>query len=128
MFTCPVQTDSLLKITPNELEKAREVLMATRKLKFTLKSKSITVPSMKIEYLVQFFIKLQHEKRRKWPSAKPVLAYDNKSDIVPVPGRNSRKINAAVEDIRFSITDKELALKYHEANDHLNFALEKSID
>lgn len=98
--------------------------MAQRKLNFILKSKSITVPSMKIEDLIQVFIKIQHENRGKQSSAKPVLAYNKKSGIVTVLVRNGRLINAAVEDVRFSITDKELALKQLEANDNQNSALQ----
>ena len=45
--------------------------------------------------------------------------------IVPaitLSGQNGRKIIAAAEDVRFSITDNEIALKYQEA------ALNESID
>ena len=40
---------------------------------------------------------------------------------------NGRKINAAVEDVRFAITNDELAIKYKEANDQLNSVLDTSI-
>ena len=38
------------------------------------------------------------------------------------------KITAAIEVIRFAITDNELALKYQEANDFMDTALNESID
>ena len=66
--------------------------MAKRKLNLILKVKSITVPSVKIGDLVQVFTKLQHQERGKWSSAEPFLAYNKKSGIVTVPGRNGRKI------------------------------------
>ena len=78
--------------------------------------------------LVQVFIKLQHEKRGKWTSAKPVLSYDKASGIVTVPGQNSKTIKAAVEDVRFAISDDELAVKYQEAIDALDIALDDSVD
>ena len=89
-----------------------------------LKSKSTTDLPVKIGDLVQVFIKLQHEKRGTWSSAKPVLAYDKKISVVTIPVGNGRKINAAVEDVRFAITDYELAIKYQAANDQLNSVLD----
>ena len=38
------------------------------------------------------------------------------------------KVTAAVEDIRFAITDNELALKYQEANNIMDTTLNESID
>ena len=77
--------------------------------------------------LVQVYIKLQHEKRGKRSNTKPVLSYDKISGTVTVPGQNG-KVTAAVEDIRFIITKNELALKYQEANDITDTALNESID
>ena len=78
--------------------------------------------------LVQVYIKLQNEKRGKWSDPKPISSYDMKSEIVTVPEKNGRKINGAVEDICFAISDNELAEKYQEATDSLEIALDQSID
>ena len=102
--------------------------MAKRKLNLILKSKSNTVIPVRIGDLVQVFIKLQHEKREKWSNAKPVLSYENQSGAVTVPGQNGRTIKAAVEDVRFAITNNEFSLKYQEASDIMDTALDKSID
>ena len=47
-FTRPVESVSLPEIIPEEVEKAREILMAKRKLNLIIKSKSTTVPPVKI--------------------------------------------------------------------------------
>ena len=47
-FTQPVESGSLPKIVPEEVEKSREVLMAKRKPNLILKYKTTNVPSVKI--------------------------------------------------------------------------------
>ena len=74
------------------------------------------------------YIELQNEKRGKWSSAKPVLSYNKASGVVSVPGQNGRKINAAVEDVRFTITEDELAIKIQEAVDALDIIIDESVD
>ena len=102
--------------------------MAKRKLILILRSKSIAETPVNAGDLVQVFIKLQHEKRGKWTSAKPVLRFDKASGIVTVPGQNGKTIKAAVEDVRFAISDDELAVKYQEAIDAVDIALDDSVD
>ena len=60
--------------------------------------------------------------------AKSVLSYDKQSGTVTVPGQNGRTIKSAVEDVRFAITNNELALNYQEASDIMDTALDESID
>ena len=106
----------------------RLTLMAKRKLNLTLKSKSTSVAPVQVGVLFQVYIKLQHEKHGKSSNPKPVISYDKMSGTITVPGQNGKKLTAAVEDIRFAITDNELALKYQEANDIMATALNESID
>ncbi len=83
---------------------------------------------MKIGDIFQVFIKIQHEKRGKWSIPKPVLSYDERFGIDSVAGQNGRKINAAVDDVRFAVVDDELATKFQEANDTFDICLENSLD
>ena len=110
-YTCPIVPGTLPKIVPKDLLMRRETLMAKRKLNLILKGKSRTVAPVPIDDLAPVFIKLQHGKRGKWSSTKPVLSYDKQSGSVTVPGQNGRTIKSSVEDVRFAITDNELALK-----------------
>ncbi len=127
-FSRPIETETTPKIIPVEIMKARDAIMAKRKLNLILRSKSTSDLPLKIGDLVQVFIKLQHEKRGKWSSTKPVLSYDKRSGIVSVAGQNGRKINAAVEDVPFAVVDDELATKYQEAIDTLDICIEYSLD
>ena len=61
-FTRPIESGSLPKIIAKDVEKAREIPIAKRKLNLIVKSKSTTVTPVRIRDLVQVFIKLQHEK------------------------------------------------------------------
>ena len=45
-----------------------------------------------------------------------------------VPGQNGRTIKAAVEDVRFAITDNKIALKYEEASNVLDTALNETLN
>ena len=56
-----------------------------------------------------------------------MFSYDRKSGTVILPGKDGRKINATIEDIRLAIMDNDLALKYEEAIDKLNMMLNDSI-
>ena len=127
-FTRPIECGSFPKTVPDDLIKAQETIMAKRKLNLILRSKATSEAPVKVGDLVQVFIKLQHEKRGKWTSAKPVLSYEKASGIVTVPGQNGKKIKAAVEDVRFAISDDELAVKYQEAIDVLDSCLSDSVD
>ena len=67
--------------------------------------------------------------RREPSGPVPSLAlFTTKVGYCKVPGQNGRKINGAVEDVRFAVKDNESAIKYQEANDQLNSALDTSID
>ena len=127
-FTRPIVPGTLPRIVPKDLVIARETLMTNRKLKLILKIKSTTVAPARIGDLVQVFIKLQREKRGKWYSAQLVLCYDKQSGTVTAPGQNGRTIKAAIQDVRFAITDYELALKHQEASDILDTSLNNSTD
>ena len=107
---------------------ARETLTSKRKLHLILKSNSTTVAPVRICDLVHVFIELQQDKRGNWSSPKPVLSYDRQSGTVTVPGQNGHTIQAAVENARFHITHNELALKYQEAMDVMETALNEYID
>ena len=107
---------------------ARETLIADGKLDLILKIKSTTVDPVRVGDLVQFLIKQLDDKREKCSSVKSVLFYDKQSSIEAVSGQNGLTIKAAVEDVRFAITDNELAWKYQEANDIVDTALDESID
>ena len=102
--------------------------MAKSKLNWILKSKSTSVTPVQIGDLVQESSILKNKKREKWSYPKPVRSYYKKWGSVTVPGQNDRKISTAVEDVRFAITDNELALKCQEENDVMNMALHESID
>lgn len=78
--------------------------------------------------LLQIFVKLQNKKRGKCFSAKSVLSYDKMSSIITVPGQNVLRINLANENIRFAVIDKEISLKYQEANKTMDSAIDESID
>ena len=56
-FTRPIESGSLPKSMPEDVEKAREILVTKRKLNLILKSKSTTVALVNIGDLVQVFIK-----------------------------------------------------------------------
>ena len=92
-----------------------------------LKSKSKSDLPIKVGDQVQVFIKLQNEKRGKWSSPNPVLSYDRKSGTVILPGKNGRKINAAIEDILLAIRDNDLAIKYQESIEKLDMMLNNTI-
>ena len=127
-FTRPAESGNLPKTVTEDVFKARETIMAKRKLNLILRSKSIQEPPVKVGDLVRVCIKLQHEKRGKCTSAKPVLSYDKASGILTVPGKNGKKIKAAVEDVRFSIVHDELAVNYQDAIDTLDIPLGESVD
>ena len=109
-FRGPVENWKTPKTIPQDILKARDTLLSKRKLNLILRSKSIEDPLVKIDDLVQAFIKLQNEKRSSRAKAKPVLPYDKSSGIVAVPRKNSKKINASVEDVRFAIIEDKLML------------------
>ena len=52
-----------------------------------------------------------------------MLSYAKRSGLVSVTGLKGRKINDAVEDVLFAVIDDELAKKYQEKIDTLDFAL-----
>ena len=121
-----MENGKIPKTIPQDILKARDTLLAKRKLNLILRSESIEDPLVKIGDLVQVFTKLQKEKRGSWMKAKPVLRYDKSSGIVKVPGKNGRKINTSVEDVRFAIPEDELAVKYQEAIDVLDNSLDNT--
>ncbi len=127
-FTRPIEAGKFPNIFPEDLLKARETISAKRKLKLIPRSKSTTNLPINVGDLVQVFIKLQHENRGKWSSPKPVLSYDKSSGIVTVPGQNGRKIRTSVQDVRFAVTNDELAIQYQEAMDALDLALNDSVE
>eukprot|EP00171_Calliarthron_tuberculosum_P000612 IDg612t1 len=77
--------------------------------------------------LFQIFLKSQGEKRGKWSSPKPVLSMDKVSQAVTVPGKNGRTVRAAIEDVRLTIADNQLAIKVQEAIDTKDNVLDESI-
>ena len=107
-FTRPLENRKISRTTVRIILKARDTVLAKRKLNLILSSKSIEDPPGKISDLVQVFIKLYNEKRDSWTKAKPALRYDKSSGIVTVPGKNGKKINGSVEDVRFAITEDVL--------------------
>ena len=128
VFMRPLETGQLPKIIPEDLLNSRDIIMSKRKLNLILRSKSKTDTPVKIGDIVQVFVKLQHEKSGKWTNPKPVLNYDKQTGIVEVPGQNGRKIKAALEDVRFAVTDNEFAIKYQETVDSLDVSLGYSMD
>ena len=82
-------------------------LMPKGKLNLILKSKSTIKAAERIGDVVQIFIKLQHGKRGKWSSAKLFLPVEKQSGAVTVPVKNSRTFKAAVEYVRFAVTQNE---------------------
>ena len=126
-FTRPIQRRAKQKFVQHHVIKARDLLMAKRKLDLILRSKSTYEIPVKIGDMVQVLIKLQNEKRGNWSNPKPVLEYDKPFGTVIFPGRNGHKINAAVEDVRFAITNDEFALKYEQAVDELKASMDNSI-
>ena len=75
-FTRPIVPGIRSKIVPKDPVMTREIFMAERKLNLILKSKSTSGTRFQIGDLVQVFIKLQHEKQRKWSNPRPVLSHD----------------------------------------------------
>ena len=96
---------------PWDILKGLDTLPAKRKLNLIFRSKSIEDPPVKIGDLVQFFIKLQNEKRDSWKEAKTVIRYSKSSGIVAVPASKGKKVNTSVEDVRFSITEDVVTVK-----------------
>ena len=127
-FTRPLVPGTLPKIVPKDLLRARETLMAKRKLNLILKIKSTMLASFRIGNLVQVVIKLQHENRGKWSSAKPILSYGKQSGKVNVPGQNCRTIKAAIDNVQFAMTDNQFASKNQETRDTLDTSFDESID
>ena len=58
-FTKPVEIGTLPKLVPEDLVKARDTLLAKRKLNLILRSKSTTDTPIHVGDEVQVFIKLQ---------------------------------------------------------------------
>jgi len=127
-FSKPIVHHSCPSVLPDDVVRARDVLLAKRKLTLIMRPKSTSEPTIHVGDLVQVFHKLEKEKRGKWLSPRTVLSIDREAGIVSVPGADGRKICAAVEDVRAAIVDDEFAQMVQETRDSLDVALEECLD
>ena len=95
-----VEAGKIPKTIQQDILKAQDTLLAKRKHSFILRSKAVEDSPAEIYDLVQVLIKLQNEKRGSWTKAEPIFPYDKSLAIVTVPGKNGKKINVSVEDVR----------------------------
>lgn len=126
-YTRPVIAGTYPVLVPRELIEAQKTLASKRKLTLILRSKATVDTPVKPGDVVQVFIKLQHDKRGKWSGPKTVLHYDPSSRCVTVPGSNGRKIRAAVEDVRFDISNNNISRQIQEAIDCLDREVDASL-
>lgn len=57
------------------------------------------------------------EKRVRWLSSRPILAYKVEAGSAPVPGSNGKSINAAIEYVRPAIEEETYAEAVQEGLD-----------
>ena len=126
-YTRPLAADKFPVPIPDEILAAHEQLLSKRKLTLILRSKSVIDNPVNVADLFQVYIKLQHEKRGHWSASKPILAYDPSSRTVTVPGANGKRMKAAIEDIRPSLPENELALAIQDSIDALDSSLDSAI-
>ena len=72
--------------------------------------------------------KASEQRRRQLDKREPCSWYEKSSGIVTIPGKNGEKIDAFVEDVRFAITEEELAVKNQEATDVLDNSLGNTVN
>lgn len=85
-------------------------------------------PSKLGQYTVQVFFKAQFDKRGKWSSPRIVLSYNKNTGTVTVPGKNSRKIQATVEDLRLALPENSLSNTIKEGIDTIARSLDECMD
>ena len=127
-YTVPVTPGAMAISIPKELVEAQQKLQAKRKLTLILKSKSIMETPVHAGDMVEVFVKHSNEKRGKWSSPKTVLSYDHNTRTVVLPGRNGRTIQAAIEDIRPSLSDNTLAVSIKDLMDDLDDEIDNEIE
>ena len=79
---------------------AHEKTQARRKLAVMLKSKTVTEFPIGVGDIVEVFQHSQHEKRGKWSAPKPILSVNFNSRSVTVPGKASKELTIALENLR----------------------------
>lgn len=70
----------------------------------------------------------QFEKRGNWSAPKVVLEYDKETGTVIVPGKNNKKIQAAIEDVCHALPVDSLASSIQEGIDSVATSIETCID
>ena len=118
--TCPSVMGNQIISIPDELQEAHRELKAKRKLKKVLSSKSVQDIPVHAGDIVDVFVKLENQKRGKWLREKSVLSYDPKSRSISYAGKNGRMANAAIEDVRLSLSNDGLAKSIKDAIDTLD--------
>lgn len=107
---------------PADISRAREELIAKRKLTLILRSKAYEEPALHVDDMVQTYVKHDKEKRGKWLSPLVILSFDRESETVTVSGASGHKMRAAVEDCRAAVTNEEFARMVQKISDSLDTA------
>ncbi len=101
-FTRPIIPSSTAKNVPEDIRIAQEELIAKPKLNLMLRSKTIRDPKLSIGYMVQV--------TSKWKSQAGILlraetstALRSKIGIVALAGKQRRKLQPAVGDVRYAL-------------------------
>ncbi len=102
-FTRPIIPSSTTKKVPEDIRISQKELIAKRKRNLMLRPKTIRDPKLSVGDRVQVYIKDRNGKRGCWSEQKPVLHCDPQSGIVTFAGKQGRKLQPAVEDVRYAL-------------------------
>ena len=127
-YTRPATVGSYPVIVPEDILQAHDNLLAKRKLTRILRSKTTSDIPVKVDDIIQIFIREQKDKRGKWSVPKVILDFDRNSGTVAVPGKNGKTIKAAIEDVRPALPENTLASAVQDGIDTLSRSLDDVID
>lgn len=127
-FTCFVLSKTEISAIPDGIVKAHVKLSATRKLKHTSCSRVHRNDAVRVDDMVQVYVKNYRSKRGSWSSPRIILSIDGEAGSVVVSARGGKRMFATLEEVILVPCEIPLSTMFQAAIDKLDSYIEELIN